>query len=288
MKTKKVIPIKEKLEGGFTRVIPGEITSPNYEKDVNYIDTAERGLDKQQLFRQLEEMYEKRVIPEGILFDYQNPKINVHDFLRDIYIKQNNSAFRNMPISIVNYNGEENPLISQIKVLAVNGSPRKKGDTRRLLEQEVERYWTGPYYSSEFVNLDSIEECLGCGGHQKNCRPECVIDDQMDELIPKVKDADVLILGSPVYMDLPTSRTIAFLSRLTGETKRNRRAYIGKYASSVSSAWCSGTKTVTSSLNNALEMMGFSIQGRSSRENIKLWRDGKTRGGVPEDFYWPD
>jgi multimeric flavodoxin WrbA len=111
----------------------------------------------------------------------------------------------------------------------------------------------------------------------------------MDEIHGQLMDeTDVMLIGSPVYMDAPTSRTLAFLSRLTGQTKFNRRAYIGKHAAALSPGWCSGTKAVISTLTNALEMMGFTIQGRSTREYVGLWPDKKTRGGVPHDFYWPD
>jgi len=284
---KRIVPRKERLEDGFNRVIPKEIYAEDNLGNAPLDITAFQG-DTSAVIKKLESMYEQREIPSDVIFDYTNPRTNIHNFLRELYIKQNLHIFRNIPVSIVNYSEEDKQLVDPIKVLAVNGSPRKNGDTKRMLKQEVDRYWTGPYYNTSFIDLENIEECIGCGGHQKNCKPECVIEDQMFDLVPKVKDTDVLLLGSPVYMDLPTSRTLAFLSRLTGETKRNRRTYIGKYASTLSSAWCSGTKPVISSLNNALEMMGFTIQGRSSREHIQLWKDDKTRGGVPEDFYWPD
>jgi multimeric flavodoxin WrbA len=239
------------------------------------------------MIKELERFYAKKERPTGIVFDYNFRQVSAHAYLREIYLQQNLHVFRNLPVLIVNHDGNEEKMVETIKVLAVNGSPRKNGDTKKLLDEETARHWTGPYYESKIVNLGHIVECLACGGHQKNCKPDCFVDDQMRELLPEVKRSDVLIVGSPVYMDMPTARTLAFLSRLTGQTKFNRREYIGKYASAVSPGWCSGTKAVIGSLTNALEMMGFTIQGRSSREFVALWADQKTRGGVPNDFYWP-
>lgn len=235
----------------------------------------------------LEALYDQHKRPTAVVFEYTEPRTNVHAYVRDIYMQQNLHVFRNIPVLITGYTGRSQPIIDPIKVLAVNGSPRRNGDTKRLLKEEIDKYWTGPYYQSTILDLQHIVECVACGGHQKKCEPDCIVDDQMTRITPLVKNANVLLLGSPVYMDLPTARTVAFLSRLTGQTKFNRRAFIGKYATAVSPAWCSGTKAVISSLTNALEMMGFTIQGRSTREYVALWPDAKTRGGVPHDFYWP-
>ncbi len=243
---------------------------------------------QEKILKTLEELYSQHKKPVAILFDYTYLRTNVHSYLKEIYIKQHYHLFRNIPLIITNYSGDSSPMIECIKILSVNGSPRKEGDTKRLLNEEILKYWSGPYYQNSFIDLENIIECVACGGHQKNCKPECIFNDQMKEIMPLVREADVMLLGSPVYMDMPTARTIAFLSRLTGKTKFNRREYIGKYASALSPGWCSGTKAVISSLVNALEMMGFTIQGRSTREYIGLWQDGKTRGGVPSDFYWPE
>ncbi|VVB74191.1 Iron-sulfur flavoprotein [Candidatus Tiddalikarchaeum anstoanum] len=244
--------------------------------------------DQHSIVKKLEELYTQHRKPSAVIFDYDNPEINPHNYLREIYINQNLGIFRNVNVIVTNFAESSNMMVDTINVLGVNCSPRKNGDSKRLIVEELSRYWSGPYYNNITVDLDGISECVACGGHQKNCRPECVFDDQMVTLKPLVMKSDVLLLSSPVYMDLPTARAVAFLSRLTGETKYNRRAFIGKFASVLSPSWCSGTKNVISSLNNALEMMGFTIQGRSSREYVKLWQDNKTRGGVPNDYFYPE
>ncbi|MBW3022668.1 NAD(P)H-dependent oxidoreductase [Candidatus Woesearchaeota archaeon] len=275
---------EENLRGG---IILSNIQSSIMKKLKKYTEHVQI-TSQPNVIKILEDLYDKRIEPKAIIFDYNNHYVNPHGYIHEIYIKQNLHIFRHLPVILIDYSGNDKPMIDKIKVLAVNGSPRKNGETKKMLKDEINKYWTGLYYESSIADLKDMRECLACGGHQKNCEPECKIDDQMKELLPKVKGTDVLLVGSPVYMDLPTARTIAFLSRLTGQTKFNRRAYIGKHASALSPAWCSGTKAVIGALTNALEMMGFEIQGRSSREYIKLWADDKTRGGVPDDFYWPD
>ena len=231
----------------------------------------------------LERLYAERKTPLGIVFDHGCRAAG--PFLHEIYLRPQHHMYRTLPVAIINY---QTDTPQRIRIVAVNGSPRTNGDTKRMLEEEIKRYWTNAYTDVRKADLEHITECLACGGHQKKCRPGCVIDDQMTELLPLVKDCDALLIGSPVYMDLPTSRIVAFLSRLTLETKHNRRAYIGKHAYAFATGYCSGTKAVIGAINNALEMMGFDIPGRSSREYIELWKDGKTRGGVPDEWSWPE
>jgi len=294
MKILRIIPKVENLKiskgtKDFKRIIPEEKEDNLNEIPKSGIFTPKELIpveNQEDLIKKLLNLYSKKIIPSEIIFDYKNPRLSVHNYLREIYIKQNLSILRTIPITILDY--DKSPIIKKIKILAINGSPRKEGDTKRILKEEIEKFWTGPYYESEIIDLEHISECLACGGHQKACKIGCIIKDQMQILIKKLKEADILILGSPVYMDMPTARTIAFLSRLTEQTKHNRFSNIGKYASALASGYCSGTKAVISSLNNALEMMGFEIQGRSSREYLEIWRDNKTRGGVPNDFFWPE
>jgi multimeric flavodoxin WrbA len=85
-----------------------------------------------------------------------------------------------------------------MNVLMINASPRKKGITSTLLD-EVKRVMN-PAYLTDTVRIQDLEirPCIGC----LKCRPDkpCVLPkDDANLLAEKIKEADLLIIGSPVY-----------------------------------------------------------------------------------------
>lgn len=90
-----------------------------------------------------------------------------------------------------------------MKVLAINSSPRmERGNTALILNPflkglreegaEVELFYTSRL---------KIDPCLGCFSCWVKTPGECVQKDDMDMLLPKMGQADVLVLASPVYCD---------------------------------------------------------------------------------------
>ncbi len=85
-----------------------------------------------------------------------------------------------------------------MNVLIMNASPRKKGITSTLLD-EVKTV-INPNYRIETVRIQDLEirPCIGC----LKCRPDkpCILPkDDANILAEKIKEADLLIIGSPVY-----------------------------------------------------------------------------------------
>ncbi len=86
-----------------------------------------------------------------------------------------------------------------MKVLGISGSMRKDGNTSELVNVILKRC-DDAGIKTEFVSLSGkkIHPCLGC----EKCKEKkwCVIEnDDWDEVIQKVLDSDVLIIGSPTY-----------------------------------------------------------------------------------------
>ena len=86
-----------------------------------------------------------------------------------------------------------------MKVLGISGSMRKDGNTSELVNIILKRC-DDAGIKTEFVSLSgkNIHPCLGC----EKCKEKkwCVIEnDDWDEVIQKVLDSDVLIIGSPTY-----------------------------------------------------------------------------------------
>jgi multimeric flavodoxin WrbA len=108
-----------------------------------------------------------------------------------------------------------------MKVLAINGSPRKDGNTAILI-QNVLNELENEGIKTEFVQFagKSIRGCNACYICKEKKNKKCAIDnDIVNELIEKIIDADALILGSPTYFSNITAEMKAFIDR-TGVVAR--------------------------------------------------------------------
>ncbi|MHA1931799.1 MAG: flavodoxin family protein [Promethearchaeota archaeon] len=90
-----------------------------------------------------------------------------------------------------------------VKVLAINSSPHmRKGTTALLLNQflksmkekgaEIETFYTSK------LNINSCKGCLNCWF---SAEEKCSQRDDMDTILPKIADADIFIIASPIYVD---------------------------------------------------------------------------------------
>ena len=85
-----------------------------------------------------------------------------------------------------------------MKAIAVNGSPRKNGNTYRMLKAvlgELEKRGI----ETELIQAGGrdIHGCIACGACRKSEQPRCAFDDDIiNESVKKIAEADALILGS--------------------------------------------------------------------------------------------
>lgn len=113
-----------------------------------------------------------------------------------------------------------------MKVLLINGSPRKNGNCARLLEEaqkvfekegvEVVRYDIG---------AKDIRGCMACGGCAK--KGTCVIGDDVPTLAKELESADGMIVASPVYYASPNGSVISLLDRLFMSASYDLRMKVG-------------------------------------------------------------
>lgn len=99
------------------------------------------------------------------------------------------------------------------KVLVLNGSPHVHGCTAAALD-EVIRTLNGEGIETELIQVGSknIRGCIACGRCGELGR--CVFDDLVNEVAPKLEEADGLVVGSPVYYGSPNGTILSFLDRL--------------------------------------------------------------------------
>ena len=99
------------------------------------------------------------------------------------------------------------------KVLLINGSPNAKGCTYTALS-EVEKKLNEQGIETEIIHVGNkdIRGCIGC----RKCRTtgKCVFDDIVNETAPKFKEADGIVIGSPVYYASANGTLISFIDRL--------------------------------------------------------------------------
>ncbi len=101
-----------------------------------------------------------------------------------------------------------------MKVMLMNGSPKKMGNTGIALE-EVAKTLNAEGIETEVVQLGgaAIRDCIGCGGCYETGK--CVFEDDMvNDIIEKAKECDGFVFGSPVHYAHPTGRILSALDRL--------------------------------------------------------------------------
>jgi len=98
-------------------------------------------------------------------------------------------------------------------IVGISGSPRRKGNTERLVSEVLEGATEAGGEAMLFSVADGdIAGCTGC----MRCRrvPRCSIDDRMTLIYDAVMQADVVVFSSPVYMGQMTSQAKAVVDRL--------------------------------------------------------------------------
>jgi len=105
-----------------------------------------------------------------------------------------------------------------MKVLAINGGPRKNWNTDSLLKAVLDGA-AAAGAETEMVYLYDLKfrgcvSCLACK-LRKEPRPcRCVLRDELTAVLDKAHEADALVLGSPIYFGEVTGMMRCFIERL--------------------------------------------------------------------------
>ena len=108
------------------------------------------------------------------------------------------------------------------KVIVFNGSPRKNGNTSRLIDMFVKGAEESGNNVSRFnLHNMNIHGCLGCckGGADKNS--PCVQKDDMEKIYPEYEKADVVVFASPMYYWSITGQLKCAIDRLFAVAETN-------------------------------------------------------------------
>ena len=113
-----------------------------------------------------------------------------------------------------------------MKVLLLNGSPDSNGTTAAALG-EMTGIFQAEGIETELIGVGrmDIRGCIGCG--QCKRAGKCVFDDIVNEVGEKLRTADGLVVGSPVYYASANATLIALLTRLFSSTPYPKTMKVG-------------------------------------------------------------
>ena len=128
----------------------------------------------------------------------------------------------------------------KLKVLMLNGSPREHGNIA-LAFQEMEQVFRENGVESENILLGKkdIRGCIACETCRKN--KKCVFDDIVNELADKFREADGLVIGSPVYFGSANGTLMSALQRLFYSTSFDKSLNVGASVVSARRSGCTAT-----------------------------------------------
>jgi multimeric flavodoxin WrbA len=100
------------------------------------------------------------------------------------------------------------------KILLVMGSPRKEGNSATLAKQVAAGAEAGGAEVESFtLHGMNIQPCTACNACREEKSKGCVIDDDMEVLYSKLRQADALVISSPIYWFTVSAQTKLFMDR---------------------------------------------------------------------------
>lgn len=160
---------------------------------------------------------------------------------------------------------------SMMKVILINGSPKKNGCTNEALK-EVADALDNNGIETEIVHVGTkTVDCMACGACKKTGR--CVIDDGVNKIIEKLPEVDGIVVGSPVYYAGPSGHITSFLDRLFHAGS----GFDGKVGAAVVSCRRGGASAAFDRLNKYFQISCMPVV------SSQYWN--QVHGSTPEDVH---
>jgi len=105
-----------------------------------------------------------------------------------------------------------------MKILAFNGSPRKKWNTATLLEHALDGA-RDEGAKTRLIHLYELDykgctSCFACKRINGKSYGHCAVKDDLKPIFEQIEKADAILIGSPIYLGITTGETRSFLERL--------------------------------------------------------------------------
>lgn len=165
--------------------------------------------------------------------------------------------------------------------LAINGSPRKGGNTETLLDHALEPLNAAGWETERIqVGARKIRGCIACYKCFENKNGRCAVDkDIFNDVMAKMIAADALILGSPTYFTDVSAELKALLDRSGLVALANDRIFRGKIGAAVVAVRRGGATHVFDTINHMFMMSQMIVPG-STYWNMGM---GLEKGEVKQD-----
>jgi multimeric flavodoxin WrbA len=161
-----------------------------------------------------------------------------------------------------------------MKVIGINGSPRKAGNTEYIIKVVFERLEAAGI-ETEMVQIggDIVRGCTACGSCGRRKDGRCIIaEDGLNELMAKLAESDGVILGSPTYFSDITPEMKAFMDRAGMVSNANGGYLRRKAGAAVTAVRRGGAAHSLDSMNHWLHYQQTYMVG-SSYWNMVYCRD---------------
>ena len=168
-----------------------------------------------------------------------------------------------------------------MKVIAINGSPRKEGNTSILIQTVFGELNAQGIKTDEInVGKENLRGCLACMKCAENQDGHCVIkNDRLNDIIDKMREAEGIILGSPVYCAGLSGQIKTFIDRVSLVSAVNGDILTRKVGASVIAVRRAGALSTFHSLNSFFSILQMVVVG-SSYWNMGF---GMEEGEVKQD-----
>jgi len=165
-----------------------------------------------------------------------------------------------------------------MKVIGIVGSPRKNGNTEFLTAHTM-RAIAEEGLDTELIRLAGLKigPCTACMACKK--QETCSIKDDLFPIYLRMKEADGIILASPVYYGSATALIKALMERVGYIAHWNGEALRGKVGGPLVVARRSGRTFTVAQLTLWFQILGFFIPG-STYWNVAI---GREKGEVKQD-----
>ena len=165
-----------------------------------------------------------------------------------------------------------------MKVIGIVGSPRKNGNTE-LLTKHTLKSISEEGLRTELIRLAGLEikPCTACMACKK--QEICSIEDDLVPIYLKMKEADGIILASPVYYGSATALIKGLMERVGYIARWNGEPFHGKVGGPLVVARRSGKNFTIAQLTLWFQILGFYIPG-STYWNVAI---GREKGEVEQD-----
>ena len=149
-----------------------------------------------------------------------------------------------------------------MKAIAINGSPRRGGNTEILLKEVLNTLETAGWNTQyRQIGGKPVRGCIACMQCVEKRNRRCSIDDHVNDYLEQMLEADAIILGSPTYFAGIAPELKALIDRAGFVALANNNAFSGKIGAAVVAVRRGGATHVFDTINHMFLISSMIVPG---------------------------